>query len=232
MTQAVASISAAEDDRDRLTSGLESNILAHRRLLEIINDHVETSLEQQQEIKTQLQDQSSALYEMEKGADKTHQQLSSQEASIEEIQAIAGRTQKQTKSILATVTEVLSLVTSGLMQLRQITKQLHTMIQVCTRFTAEMRIAMSKLMELSLSLQTILQPIDRNIPTSLYLPTLQFTTALGQTMALPYRLCQQWATFTELLRVVFLDKPGKFSVDMGKYLIMNACGGRLLEAGS
>ncbi|RYP45980.1 hypothetical protein DL768_007762 [Monosporascus sp. mg162] len=154
--------------------------------------------------------------------------MTGQEASIQEIQAISNYTQDQTKSILATVTEVLALITSGLMHLRQITKQLHKMIRICTTFTAEMRTAMSKLMELFFSLQTVLQRIDRNLPTRLYLPTVQLTTALGETMALPYQLCQQWTTFTELLRVIFLDKPGKSRVDRGKYLIMNARGGRLL----
>jgi hypothetical protein len=232
MTQAVASISAAEDDRDRLASGLESKILAHRRLLEDINGYVDTSLKRQQEIKMQLGAQYSVLDELGEKADKTRQQLSDQEASIEKIQTIANHTQEQTKSILATVVEVLSLVTSGLMHLRQITKQLHMMIRVCATFTAEMRTAMSKLMELFVSVQTTLQRLDRNLPTRLYLPTVQFTTALGETMALPYQLCQQWATFTELLRVILLDKPGKSRVDMGKYLIMNARGGRLLEGGS
>ncbi|RYP79869.1 hypothetical protein DL770_006474 [Monosporascus sp. CRB-9-2] len=232
MTQAVASISIAEDDRDRLASGLESKILAHRRLLEDINGQVDTSLERQQGIKTQLLEQSSVLDELGEKADKTRQQLRGQEASIQEIQTIANHTQEQTKSILATVTEVLGLLTSGLMHLHQITKQLHKMIRTCATFTAEMRTAMSKLMELFFSLQTVLQRIDRNLPTRLYLPTVQLTTALGETMALPYQLCQQWATFTELLRVIFLDKPGKSRVDMGKYLIMNARGGRLLVEGS
>ncbi|RYO77538.1 hypothetical protein DL766_009647 [Monosporascus sp. MC13-8B] len=211
MTQAVASISTAKDDRDRLASGLESKILAHRRLLEGVNGQVATSLERQQGIKTQLREQSSVLDELGKKADQTRKQLSGQEASIQEIQTIANHTKEQTKSILATVTQVLALITSGLMQLRQITRQLHKMIRICATFTAEMRTAMSKLMELFFSLQTVLQRIDRNLPTRLYLPTVQFTTALGETMALPYQLCQQWATFTELLRVIFLDKPGKFA---------------------
>ncbi|RYP69646.1 hypothetical protein DL771_006010 [Monosporascus sp. 5C6A] len=228
MTQAVASISTAEDDRDRFASGLESKILAHRRLLEDISAQVDTSLERQQRIKTQLREQSAALNKLGKKADKTRKQLSGQEASIQEIQSIANHTQEQTKSVLATVTEILALVTSGLMHLRQITKQLHKMIRICTTFTAEMRAAMSKLMELFFSLQTVLERIDRNLPTRLYLPTVRLTTALGETMALPYQLCQRWETFTELLRVIFLDKPGKSRVDMGKYLIMNARGGRLL----
>lgn len=95
-----------------------------------------------------------------------------------------------------------------------------------------MRTATSRLMDLFLSLQTTLQRIDHDIPMRLYLPIVQFTTALGETMALPYQLCQQWVTFKELLRVIFLDKPGKGRVDMGKYLIMNARGGRILAEGS
>ncbi|KAL6697260.1 hypothetical protein J3F84DRAFT_347011 [Trichoderma pleuroticola] len=106
------------------------------------------------------------------------------------------------------------------------------MARVCANFTVEMRTAMSRLMNLFLSLQTTLQRIDHNIPMRLYLPIVQFTTALGETMALPYQLCQQWVTFKELLGVIFLDKPGKGRVDMGKYLIMNARGGRILAEDS
>lgn len=233
MTQTVASILAAEDDRDHLASSLESKILWHRRHLEDVNGRIEKSLERQQGIKSQLRDQSSVLDELGKKADETHQQLSSQAASIQGIQTITNHTKGQTKSILATVTEILALVTSGAMHLRQIIKQLHMLFRLCNTFTAETRTAMSKLMELFHSLQTTLQRIDCSLPMRLYPPIVQFTTALGgEPMALPYELCQQWTTFKELLRVIFLDKPGKARVDMGKYLIMNARGGRLLAKGS
>ncbi|KAL8833073.1 MAG: hypothetical protein Q9176_008099 [Flavoplaca citrina] len=124
MTQAVTSISIAEDDRHRLASGLESKVLEHRRLLEDIDDHAQTSLERQQEMKTQLENQHSVLDELGRQADRNCQQLSEQNASIEEIQITTDRTQWQTDSILAKVTEVLSLAASGLMQLRHISQQM------------------------------------------------------------------------------------------------------------
>ncbi|KAL9026146.1 MAG: hypothetical protein Q9196_005144 [Gyalolechia fulgens] len=229
ITQAVASISLAEDDRHRLASGLESKVLEHRRLLEGIDDHVETSLGRQKEMKMQLENQNFVLDELGRQADRNCQQLSEQSASIEEIQITIDRTQGQTNSILAKVTEVLSLAASGLMQLRHITQQLHTTLQLCAEFTAEMRIAMSKLLNLFINIQNTVQRIDHNLPARLYLPTVQFTTALGESLALPYQLCRQWTTFTELLRVIFLDKPGQSRVEMGKFMIMNARGGRLLE---
>ena len=228
MTQAVASISIAEDDRHRLASGLESKVLEHRRLLEDIDDHVETSLERQQEMKTQLEDQHSVLDELGRQADRNCQQLSEQNASIEELQITTDRTRGQTNSILAKVTEVLSLAASGLMHLRHISQQLHTTLQLCAEFTAEMRTAMSKLLNVFINIQSTLQKINHNLPVRLYLPTVQFTTALGESLVLPYQLCQQWTTFTELLRVIFLDKPGQSRVEMGKFMIMNARGGRLL----
>ncbi|KAH0524009.1 hypothetical protein TsFJ059_008933 [Trichoderma semiorbis] len=225
MTQTVASISVAEDDRSYFASRLESKISTHNRVLEAVNGRVDTSLARQQEIKITLEAQSSAVDELGKKTDETRQ-------SIQKIETMANHTRAETKTTLETVTEMLSLITSGAMHLHQIAKQLRKMIRVCATFTEEMRIAMSRLMDLFLSLQTTLQRIDHNIPMRLYLPIVQFTTALGETMALPYQLCQQWTTFKELLRVVFLDKPGKFRVDMGKYLVMNARGGRILSEGS
>ncbi|KAL8855919.1 MAG: hypothetical protein Q9178_007433 [Gyalolechia marmorata] len=232
MTQAVASISLAEDDRHRLASGLESKVLEHRRLIEDIDDRVETSLERQQEMKTQLENQHSVLDELGRQADRNCQQLSEQSASIEEIRITTDRTKGQTKSILAKVTEVLSLAASGLMHIRHINQQLHKTLKLCADFTAEMRTAMSKLWNLFINIQSTLLKIDQNLPPRLYPPIVQFTTALGESMALPYQLCQEWTTFTELLRVIFLNKPGQSDVEMGKFMIMNARGGRLLEKNS
>ena len=232
MTQTVASISAAEEDRDCLASGLESKILVHRQLLEHISDRVGRSLEEQKDIKTCLQDQSSVLDDLGKMVDENCRQLNSQEDSIEKILTVANRTQTQTKSILTTTTEMLSFITSGLMHLRQMTEQLHSMVRVCATFTVEMRTAMSKLMELFFGLQTVLQRIESNLPARLHLPTVQFTTALGEMMALPYQLCQQWTTLRELLRVIFLDRPERFRIDMGKYFIVNDRSGEFLDESS
>jgi len=45
ITQTVGSISAAENDRERLACELQTKILAHRRLLEDVKGKVEVSLE-------------------------------------------------------------------------------------------------------------------------------------------------------------------------------------------
>ncbi|KAI1743574.1 hypothetical protein F4680DRAFT_408602 [Xylaria scruposa] len=231
MTQAVTSISAAEEDRGRVISNLEGKILENRRLLKDVGRRVDESLGRR-DIKAKLKDQDSILDKLGKAADETRGQLSSQGDLIQDIRVITTHIQEETNTTLATVTEVLALVTSGLVHLRHITRHLHTMIRVCVTFTADMRKAMSKLMELFFSIQTTLQRIDQKLPIHIRLPIVLFTTALGETMALPYQLCQQWATFKELLGVIFLDKPGKSRVDMGKYLIMNVQGGRLLGENS
>jgi len=118
MTQAIGSISVAEDDRDRLALGLERKILRNRQLLGNVNHRIGTSLERQQEIGARLRDQSSVLNKLGKKADETVQQLHGQEASIHEIQTVTNHTQGQTESIFTTVTKVLAIVTSGLMHLR------------------------------------------------------------------------------------------------------------------
>jgi len=228
MTQAVASITIAEDDRERLASGLESRILAQRRLLKQINGHAMASVVQLKETRTELEDQSYLLKDLGGKADETCGRLIEQEQQIGHIRAATDHIRHRSNSILATVTEVLTLVTAGLMHLRDITQQLHKMIQVCVTFTEEMRTTMAKLVQLFTALQPVLQRIDNNLATRLYLPTVQFTTALGEKMALPFQLCQQWTTFTELVKVIFLDKPGQFRVDMGSFIIQNAHG-RILD---
>ncbi|KAI0546234.1 hypothetical protein F4679DRAFT_598790 [Xylaria curta] len=227
MTQAVTSIPAAEDDRGRIISDPEGKILENRRLLKDVGRRVDESLGRQ-EITAKLKDQDSVLDKLRKAADETQERLSTQGDLIQEFRVITTHTQEETNSILATVIEVLALVTSGLMHRRHIARHLHTMIRVCVAFAAEIRTAITKLMELFFSIQTTLQRINQKLPIHIRFPIVQFATALGEMMALPYQLCHQWATFEELLGVIFLDKPGKSRVDMGKYLIMNVQGGRLL----
>ena len=92
--------------------------------------------------------------------------------------------------------------------------------------------AMAKLMLLFFSLHTILRRIEALLPMGINLPIVQLTDGLGETMALPYQLCQQWATFRQLLGVIFSNKPGKSRVEMGQHLIMSARGGGLLTKAS
>jgi len=228
MTQTVGSIAAAEDDGLRLACGLENKILAYRRLLERVNERVERSIEQQLEIKLHLRDHSIVLEDLGSKADQTQKQLRGQEAMIHEVQTTATHTREQTTSILSTATDILTLATSGVMNLRLITGQLSRMLKLCATFTTEMQMAMAKLMQLFFSLHTTLCRIEALLPLNINLPIVQFTDALGETIALPYQLCQKWATFRKLLGVVFSNKPGKSRVEMDQYLIMNARGGRQL----
>ena len=232
MTQAVGSITAAEDDRQRLACGLENKILAHRRLLERVNEQVESSIEQQLETKLELRDHSTFLEDLRSKADQTQTQLRGQEARIREVQITLTHTREQNISILSAATDILTLATSGVMNLRLIAGQLRKMLKLCATFTTEMQIAMAKLMQLFFSLHTTLRRIEALLPLKINLPIVQFTDALGDTIALPYQLCQKWATFRQLLGVIFNNKQGKSRVEMDQFLIMNARGGRLLTKAS
>jgi hypothetical protein len=123
-------------------------------------------------------------------------------------------------------------ISSGIMSVRLILKQLTNMSEMCTRFTAEMREVASNLMRLFSSIQNLVQRIENSLPIRLSLPIVKFTDALGETMALPYQLCQQWSTFRQLLGVIFENKPGKYRVETGQFLVMNARGGRVLGEAS
>jgi hypothetical protein len=230
MTQTVASITIAEDDRQYIANRLEEKILENRRLLTNIDDQTVASLQQAQCISKQLDDQSSLLNTLDSQAATTQRQLEGQSELMRDIEVASTEVRKQGHSILAIVTQILSLVTTGILHLRQIAEQLQKMFQLCAHFTTEMRFLMSRHFELFSSIQATLQEISQNFPVRMNFPTVQFTTALGDTMALPYQLCQQWATFSELLKVIFMDKPGMSRVEQGQFLIRNARGGRLCRS--
>src|SRR5271163_4421898 len=71
MTQTVESICAAESDRASFASGFESNIMAHRRLLEQIKDGNGACLAHQLETKLRLDDQGIALDGLQEKARET-----------------------------------------------------------------------------------------------------------------------------------------------------------------
>lgn len=48
-------------------------------------------------------------------------------------------------------------------------------------------------------------------------------------MALPFQMCVRWETFRLMVNAVFDGRPGKARVSMGKFLVMQAAGGRLLR---
>ncbi|KAH7386919.1 hypothetical protein DE146DRAFT_187328 [Phaeosphaeria sp. MPI-PUGE-AT-0046c] len=228
MTQAVSSISTTGNERQDIASALETKILANRRLLENISDDVNVSLAQQCRMQNHLHQQQSALEELGNKNDVIHHQLLEQAVAINAIHTATEHTKSQTTSLLGATTQVLDFITSGLVQIQQLSQQLNHMRQICTNFTTEMRAAMLKVLELLSNIHSMLQRIERSLPARPHLPIVQFTTALGETLALPYQLCQQWTTFTELLKVVFRNKPGSNRVLNGLYLIMNARNGRTI----
>jgi len=232
MTQTVGSIFAAKNDRERLACRLESKILAHRRLLEGVQEQVEQSIRLQVETNSHLQTHSVILESLEHDADQTKSQLQEQQVLIEDVQAMLSKTREETPSILDAATNTLTIATSGVMNLRLIDQQHSKMFELCTKFTTEMRAAMTELTRMFFGLQAILRRLELTLPMRIGLPILQFTDALGETMALPYQLCQQWSTFKELLGVIFINKPGQARVEIGQYMIMNAGGGRLLKEAS
>jgi hypothetical protein len=111
-------------------------------------------------------------------------------------------------------------------------RKLSRMCKIYSRLTTEMREGISKLIMMFSSVYTMIQRIENSLPTRISCPIVIFTDALGETMALPYQLCQQWTTFRRLLGVMFDKKPGKNRVEMGQYLIINTQGGRLLQEAS
>lgn len=119
-------------------------------------------------------------------------------------------------------------MTLGLLTLRDIAIQLYNLTASITKFTVEMQESIALLMGQFARIYNILQGLEASITRRVCPPIVQFTDALGETMALPYQMCVQWKTFRLMLDVVFDGRPGKSRVDMGKFLIMHAAGGRLL----
>jgi hypothetical protein len=228
----LAFVSAAEEDRVSSVSSLENKILAQRQMLEIIDGNIGTSLRRQQKIKASLQAQHSVLVALDHKVGSTVDQLQDQQLLIQDTQSFIKQVEERTIALSTTMTGVASLATLGVTHLRQIVRQIHNMLQACAAISADIRIIKSELVGMFSNLLSILRQIDNKLPTRLCLPIVQFTTALGDTIALPYELCQKWGVFTRLVQVVFEDRPGKARVDAGLYSIMNARGGRLLKEGS
>jgi hypothetical protein len=228
----LAFVSAAEEDRVSSVSSLENKILAQRQMLEIIDGNIGTSLRRQQKIKASLQAQHSVLVALDHKVGSTVDQLQDQQLLIQDTQSFIKQVEERTIALSTTMTGVASLATLGVTHLRQIVRQIHKMLQACAAISADIRIIKSELVGMFSNLLSILRQIDNKLPTRLCLPIVQFTTALGDTIALPYELCQKWGVFTRLVQVVFEDRPGKARVDAGLYSIMNARGGRLLKEGS
>jgi hypothetical protein len=82
MTQTVRSIIVAENEREQIACGLESKILAHKRLLEGVKSHVEVSIGNQLEMKIHLQDQTALLESLGGKTDNANEHLENQEAVL------------------------------------------------------------------------------------------------------------------------------------------------------
>ena len=232
LTQTVASVTAAENQRERLACRLEEHILTHRPLLQGLNDKMEVSIEEQLGIKLHLHNHSTTLDDLEDKAAKLRDQLDDQHILLQDSQLTVAGVRVQTNSVLATTTEILSLVTLGVRNTQLITRQLRRMFKIIKDFTTEMRMTMTELRKLFARLHTILSRIESHLPQQIDLPIIQITDALGETMALPYQLCEDWSKFNELLGVIFLNKPGKRRVDLGEFVITNPQQGRELTATS
>jgi hypothetical protein len=228
MTQAVSSITTAEHDRAEATCGLQAKILAHRRLLEDVQTKVDSLLSHQLETKGQLERQADTIGTLDRKADQTTQQLHDEHNLIQEFKSIAMTTGERTRSILAIATETLSQATQGLLTLRDIAIQLYNLAAVITKFTVETQESIALLMRQFARIYSILHILQGSIATRICPPIVQFTDALGETLALPYQICLQWKTFRLMLNAIFEGRPGKSRVERGNFLIMHAAGGRRL----
>jgi hypothetical protein len=232
LMQTGTSLSAAQDDRTSSALSLENKILAQRRMLENIDGNVGTSLQQQQRIETSLQAQHLVLVDLDQKAERTGDHLRDQGVLLQETQTMVRQVEATTIALSTTMGELTALAASGMTHLRQIVTMLHTMLQACAALSTDIRSFRTELIGMFCSLRTMLQEIDNKLPARIYSPIIQFSPAVGHTLALPLELCLQWHTFTGLLRVVFHDRPGKARVEMGLYSIMNARGRRRLKEDS
>ncbi|KFX92430.1 hypothetical protein V490_05378 [Pseudogymnoascus sp. VKM F-3557] len=225
----VRSITIAENDRAEVAEGLDKKIMAHRGLLEEVKGKMEISEKQQSGMSTQLERQTESLQRLETDAEILDGQIKEQSAALKEVRLLASIAELKTTSILSATTDILTLITSGLSTLQAIATHLLNTFELFTTFTAEMRIAMGELLQQFWSLQNTLSRIEQALPTQVHLPTIQFTDAFGDNMALPYQLCRNWSTFKELLRVMYMNRQGWSRVNTGRYLIMQARGGQPIK---
>jgi hypothetical protein len=232
MTQAVSSITAAENDREEATCGLHEKIRAHRMLLDEVKSGVDSSLARQLGTKLQLEAQANTLGTLNCKADQTMLQLRNEQVLIDEVKKAASKTEENTKSLLVMATDTLSQATLGLLTLRDIAVKLCYLAASITKFTVEMREAIALLTRQFAGIYKVLRAVEASLPRRIFLPIVHFTDALGETFALPYQVCMQWKTFRLMLHALFHQRPGQSRVEMGNFLIMHAAGGRLLQEGS
>ncbi|MCJ1403904.1 hypothetical protein MMC11_007127 [Xylographa trunciseda] len=82
-----------------------------------------------------------------------------------------------------------------------------------------------------LNVYEVLVRIERMIlAKAIELPYLRFDDPFGETLALPYQMCNTWLHFTSLLAAMFQDKPGKRLVQRGSFMIMTAKVNKIIDA--
>jgi hypothetical protein len=180
------------------------------------------------ETKSQLERQEETLGTLDRKADQTIQQLHNEHNLIQEVISMASTTEEHTRSVLAITTDILSQATQGLLTLRDLAMQLYDLVAAITKFTVEMQEAIALLMRQFARIYSILYTLQGSLATRICPPIIQFTDALGETLALPYQMCLQWKTFRLMLNAIFDGRPGKSRVERGDFLIMHAAGGRRL----
>lgn len=61
-------------------------------------------------------------------------------------------------------------------------------------------------------------------------PILGFDDPFGNTLTLPFQMCNTWQRFNWLLGAMFQDKPGRSLVQRGSFVVMPALGNKVIDA--
>ena len=229
LTQTVGSIVSAENNRESSFSELEHKISANSMILESVDRISKLSFEHQSDARTTLHKHHVTLVGIEQSSAKIQSKIDTQNAIICNSAQTVSEVHQKTTSVLSVATKTLMLTTLGMMSLRRIAEQLRRVFELLTHFTTDMRTAMAELMQLFCTIRAAMNRLELGMSKHINLPIIKFTDALGDPMALPYQVCQNWSAFNNILKIIFMDKPGKSRVDMGQFLIMQARGGRLLQ---
>jgi len=229
LTQTMGSIMSAENNRECLFNKLEQKISANGVILASVDRIAKLSLEQQLDARATLHKHHATLERIEQTSAGVQSKIDTQTASISNITQTVSEVHVQTTSVLSVATKTLIHTTLGMMSLHRIAEQLRRVFKLLTQFTTDMRTTMTEVMQLFREIRATMSRLELGISKHINLPIIKFTDALGDQIALPYNVCQNWSAFTNILKIVFMDKPGKFRVDMGQYFIMQVRGGRLLQ---
>ncbi|CAG8960256.1 hypothetical protein HYFRA_00012776 [Hymenoscyphus fraxineus] len=132
MTQAVASITAADGKREETKCGLLAKILENRRRLEKVEDVVSKSSSMQAEMGSRLQHQEAALQELFLRTEMTS-------SGLHDLTTESFIAAKQRRTLLTIANNTLTQATLGLLTLRHIAIQIRDLFSSCAKFTSDMR---------------------------------------------------------------------------------------------